>query len=88
MTNQLHLMLSSPDVGALSHQMQSIGRCYVRYFNAEYKRSGTLWEGGGIIEETGNVKKLEINNSDSLFFLVFYMLLMVKTFLNKLHPSR
>ncbi len=25
--------------------MHSIGHRYVRYFNAEYKRSGTLWEG-------------------------------------------
>ena len=25
--------------------MQSLGRRYVRYFNFEYRRSGTLWEG-------------------------------------------
>jgi putative transposase len=25
--------------------MQSLGRRYVRYFNHEYQRSGTLWEG-------------------------------------------
>ena len=25
--------------------MQALGRLYVRYFNSEYKRSGTLWEG-------------------------------------------
>ena len=25
--------------------MQSVGRRYVRYFNREYRRSGTLWEG-------------------------------------------
>jgi len=25
--------------------MQSLGRRYVQYFNNEYRRSGTLWEG-------------------------------------------
>ena len=25
--------------------MQSLGRRYVQYFNFEYRRSGTLWEG-------------------------------------------
>ncbi len=25
--------------------MQSLGRCYVRYINVKYKRTGTLWEG-------------------------------------------
>jgi len=25
--------------------MQALGRRYVRYFNFEYQRSGTLWEG-------------------------------------------
>jgi hypothetical protein len=26
-------------------QVQDMGRRYVRYFNYEYKRTGTLWEG-------------------------------------------
>ena len=25
--------------------MQAIGRSYVRYFNAQHQRTGTLWEG-------------------------------------------
>ena len=29
----------------VSKMMQSIGRRYVQYFNHQYKRSGTLWEG-------------------------------------------
>ena len=45
MTNHFHLLLSPPSGEALSRLMQSIGRRYVRYFNAEYNRSGTLWEG-------------------------------------------
>ena len=45
MTNHFHLLLSPPSGKALSRLMHSIGRRYVRYFNAEYKRSGTLWEG-------------------------------------------
>ena len=45
MTNHFHLLLSPPSGEALSRLMQSIGRRYVRYFNATYKRTGTLWEG-------------------------------------------
>ena len=45
MTNHFHLLLTPPSEKALSQFMQSIGRRYVRYFNSEYKRSGTLWEG-------------------------------------------
>ena len=29
----------------VSQMMQSLGRRYVQYFNYEYQRSGTLWEG-------------------------------------------
>ena len=45
MTNHFHLLLSPPSETALSCFMQAMGRRYVRYFNKEYKRSGTLWEG-------------------------------------------
>jgi putative transposase len=31
--------------GGISKMMQSLGRRYVQYFNFEYDRSGTLWEG-------------------------------------------
>ena len=45
MPNHFHLLLTPPTEIALSHLMQSLGRRYVRYFNKEYQRSGTLWEG-------------------------------------------
>jgi putative transposase len=36
----------TPEVtGAVARTMQSLGRRYVGYFNATYRRSGTLWEG-------------------------------------------
>ena len=28
-----------------SQMMQAVGRRYVQYFNDQYRRSGTLWEG-------------------------------------------
>ncbi len=45
MTNHTHLLVSTTANGQLSRFMQHIGRRYVRYFNREYRRSGTLWEG-------------------------------------------
>jgi putative transposase len=45
MTNHVHLLCTPRQVGALSSMMQSLGRSYVRYFNHEYQRTGTLWEG-------------------------------------------
>jgi len=45
MPNHFHLLLTPPTEDALSQFMQSLGRRYVRYFNNEYQRSGTLWEG-------------------------------------------
>lgn len=45
MTNHVHLLLTPLVDGAISLFMQALGRCYVRYFNIEHKRSGTLWEG-------------------------------------------
>ncbi len=45
MTNHVHILVSTVADGQLSSFMQHIGRRYVRYFNREYKRSGTLWEG-------------------------------------------
>lgn len=45
MTNHIHL-LASPESGhAISQVFQSVGRRYVQYFNAIYRRTGTLWEG-------------------------------------------
>lgn len=45
MTNHVHLLCTPRRGGALSSMMQSLGRRYVRYFNHQYQRSGTLWEG-------------------------------------------
>ncbi|MDK9707099.1 MAG: transposase [Desulforhopalus sp.] len=45
MSNHVHLLCTPRREGALSRMMQSLGRHYVRYFNHEYQRTGTLWEG-------------------------------------------
>ncbi len=45
MTNHVHLLLTPMTEHAVSHAMQDLGRKYVPYMNATYRRSGTLWEG-------------------------------------------
>jgi len=45
MTNHVHLLCTPQQDGAVSRMMQSVGRRYVQYFNYQYRRSGTLWEG-------------------------------------------
>ncbi len=45
MTNHVHLLLTPPSTEQASRLMQILGRRYVRYFNDEHMRSGTLWEG-------------------------------------------
>ena len=46
MTNHVHLLCTpQEDNRGVSAMMQSIGRMYVRRFNAKYERTGTLWEG-------------------------------------------
>lgn len=45
MTNHVHLLCTPRREGGISQLMQSLGRRYVQYFNFEYRRSGTLWEG-------------------------------------------
>jgi len=45
MSNHVHLLCTPRLEGAVSQMMQSLGRSFVRYFNYEYQRSGTLWEG-------------------------------------------
>jgi putative transposase len=45
MTNHVHLLVTPTECGALAGMMQAIGRRYVGYINATYRRSGTLWEG-------------------------------------------
>jgi putative transposase len=45
MTNHVHLLVTPRSADSLPRTMQSLGRRYVRYINATYRRTGTLWEG-------------------------------------------
>lgn len=45
MPDHLHLLATPSDETGLGRMMQWLGRHYVPYFNAKYKRSGTLWQG-------------------------------------------
>jgi putative transposase len=45
MTNHTHLLVTPRKEAAISLMMQALGRRYVPYFNREYRRTGTLWEG-------------------------------------------
>lgn len=45
MSNHVHLLLTAHIDYGVSNLMQALGRQYVRYFNSQYKRTGTLWEG-------------------------------------------
>jgi putative transposase len=45
MTNHVHLLVTPRNEESLPRAMQSLGRRYVRYVNAAYGRTGTLWEG-------------------------------------------
>ncbi|WGL17226.1 transposase [Microbulbifer bruguierae] len=45
MTNHVHLLVTPHSDQGVSRMMQALGRIYVRYFNREYRRLGTLWEG-------------------------------------------
>lgn len=45
MTNHVHLLATPRGPDSLPRTMQTLGRRYVRYVNAAYRRTGTLWEG-------------------------------------------
>ena len=45
MTNHVHLLVTPRAADSLPRTMQSLGRRYVRYINAAYRRTVTLWEG-------------------------------------------
>lgn len=45
MTNHVHLLMTPNTDDAVSKTMQYVGRYYVRYFNYQYDRTGTLFEG-------------------------------------------
>jgi len=43
--NHIHLLCTQKIDGGLSSMVQALGRQYVRFFNQQNKRTGTLWEG-------------------------------------------
>ncbi len=45
MDNHVHILCTPKQPFAISKMMQAIGRMYVQYFNYNYHRTGTLWEG-------------------------------------------
>ena len=45
MTNHIHILLTPQTTQDVPRFMQSLGVNYVPYFNREYERSGSLWEG-------------------------------------------
>ena len=45
MTNHLHLLATPKDKTELAKFMQSVTNRYVRYFNKQRNRTGTIWEG-------------------------------------------
>ncbi len=45
MGNHFHLLATPQTQDGLPLMMQAVGRSYVRYFNRQHQRSGTLWEG-------------------------------------------
>ena len=45
MTNHVHLLMTPHLKGGIGKVMQMLGRYYVQYFNFQYSRTGTLWEG-------------------------------------------
>ena len=45
MTNHVHLLATPTNRDAISKCMQTLGRYYVRYFNDQHERTGTLFEG-------------------------------------------
>lgn len=45
MSNHFHVLATPVTADGVPQMMQSLGRSYVRYFNAQHGRTGTLWEG-------------------------------------------
>lgn len=45
MSNHFHLLATPETVEGIPQMMQAVGRRYVRYFNQQQGRTGTLWEG-------------------------------------------
>ncbi len=56
MTNHVHLLVTPARLDGVSLMMKHLGEVYVRYFNRNHQRTGTLWEGrfrSGIVQERG-----------------------------------
>jgi putative transposase len=45
MINHVHLLITPEHRESIGRSLQSVGRCYVQYFNYYSGRTGTLWEG-------------------------------------------
>jgi len=45
MPDHVHLLATPATPAAIGQMIQSLGRRYVRWFNARYARSGTIWNG-------------------------------------------
>jgi len=45
MTNHVHLIVTPHTEDGMGKMMQMLGRYYVQYYNHNYQRTGTLWEG-------------------------------------------
>ena len=45
MTNHVHILVTPSTEHGLGKMVQMVGRYYVQYFNHQYRRTGTLWEG-------------------------------------------
>ncbi len=45
MSNHFHLVATPETAEGIPQMMQAVGRRYVRYFNQQQARTGTLWEG-------------------------------------------
>ena len=43
--DRVYLLATPAAAGSLGQAMQSLGRCYVRWFNARHARAGALWHG-------------------------------------------
>lgn len=65
MTNHVHLLVSPELQCSISKMMQTLGRYYVPYFNAKYRRTGTLFE--------GRYKASLVSTEDYLFYCMRYI---------------
>lgn len=45
MPDRVRLLATPPTATSIGRAMQSLGRCYVRWFNLRYQRTGGLWDG-------------------------------------------